>query len=448
MTIEYAVRNPATGEVLETYPTATDEDVSAAVAAATATYYSWGRTSTVEERSALLARVAELHRERAAELAQAINDEMGKPLDAAEGEVLFSAGIYDFYAERAASILADEKIDLLDGKGTALIRRGPVGPLLGIMPWNYPVYQVARFSAPNLATGNTIVLKHAPQCPRSAALQAQIFLDAGFPAGAYNNIYATNEQIADVIADPRIQGVSLTGSERAGAAVAEIAGRNLKKAVLELGGSDPFIVLSADDLDATVEAAAEARLDNSGQACNAGKRFVVVDSLYDEFAAKFTAKVLERGAPAVLSSLTAAEGLARQVDAAVAAGAKLESTGERSGAFFPAGVLTEVGEDNPAYYQELFGPVAMLFRAADEDDAVRIANDTPFGLGSYVFTTDPDQASRVAAALETGMVFVNGVGAEGVELPFGGVKRSGFGRELGRLGMDEFVNKKLIRTVQ
>ncbi|GAC1386174.1 MAG: aldehyde dehydrogenase family protein [Marmoricola sp.] len=448
MTIEYAVRNPATGEVLETYPTATDAEVDAAVAAATAAYYSWGRTSTVEQRSALLARVAELHRERVGELAKAMNEEMGKPLDAAEGEVMFSAGIYDFYADRAATILADEPIELLEGEGSAFIRRGPVGPLLGIMPWNYPVYQIARFAAPNLATGNTIVLKHAPQCPRSAALQAQIFLDAGFPEGAYTNIYATNEQIADVIADPRIQGVSLTGSERAGAAVAEIAGRNLKKCVLELGGSDPFIVLSSADLDATVEAAAEARLDNSGQACNAGKRFVVVDSLYDEFASKFTAKVLERGAPAVLSSLTAAENLARQVDGAVAAGAKLETSGEREGAFFPAGVLTEVDQNNPAYYQELFGPVAMLFRARDEDDAVRIANDTPFGLGSYVFTDDQEQAQRVAAALETGMVFVNGVGAEGVELPFGGVKRSGFGRELGRLGMDEFVNKKLIRTVQ
>ena len=448
MTIEYAVRNPATGEVLETYPTATDAEVDAAVAAATAAYYSWGRTSTVEERSALLARVAELHRERVAELAKAMNEEMGKPLDAAEGEVMFSAGIYDFYADRAATILADEPIELLDGEGSAFIRRGPVGPLLGIMPWNYPVYQIARFAAPNLATGNTIVLKHAPQCPRSAALQAQIFLDAGFPEGAYNNIYATNEQIAEVIADPRIQGVSLTGSERAGAAVAEIAGRNLKKCVLELGGSDPFIVLASKDLDATVEAAAEARLDNSGQACNAGKRFVVVDELYDEFASKFTAKVLERNAPAVLSSLTAAENLARQVDSAVAAGAKLETEGEREGAFFPAGVLTEVDENNPAYYQELFGPVAMLFRARDEADAVRIANDTPFGLGSYVFTDDPDQAQRVASALETGMVFVNGVGAEGVELPFGGVKRSGFGRELGRLGMDEFVNKKLIRTVK
>ncbi|GAB3865409.1 aldehyde dehydrogenase family protein [Nocardioides maradonensis] len=444
---EYAVRNPATGELIEAYPTATDAEVDAAVAAATDAYYSWGRTSTVAERSKLLARVAELHRERAGELAASINAEMGKPLGDAEGEVLFSAGIYDFYAQNAESILADQPIELLDGEGSAVIRRTPVGPLLGIMPWNYPVYQIARFAAPNLATGNTIVLKHAPQCPRSAAIQAQIFLDAGFPVGAYNNVYATNEQIADVIADPRIQGVSLTGSERAGAAVAEIAGRNLKKCVLELGGSDPFIVLSAADLDATVEQAAEARLDNSGQACNAGKRFVVVDDLYEDFVAKFTSKVLDRGAPAPLSSLAAAENLSRQVDAAVAGGAKLATAGEREGGYFPAGVLTEITPDNPAYYQELFGPVAMVFRAKDEADAIRIANDTPFGLGSYVFTDDADQAARVADALETGMVFVNGVGAEGVELPFGGVKRSGFGRELGRLGMEEFVNKKLIRVV-
>ena len=444
---EYAVRNPATGELIEAFATNTDAEVDAAVAAAAGAYYSWGRTSAVADRVGLLAKVAQLHRERAGELAAAINAEMGKPLSAAEGEVLFSAGIYDYYAANAESILADQPIELLDGEGSAVIRRGPVGPLLGIMPWNYPVYQVARFAAPNLATGNTIVLKHAPQCPRSAALQARIFLDAGFPEGAYNNVYATNEQIADVIADPRIQGVSLTGSERAGAAVAEIAGRNLKKCVLELGGSDPFLVLSSTDLDKTVEAAAEARLDNSGQACNAGKRFVVVEELYDDFTAKFTATVLERGAPAPLSSVAAAENLARQVAEAVAAGAKLATKGERDGGNFPAGVLTEIAPDNPAYHQELFGPVAMVFRAKDEADAIRIANDTPFGLGSYVFTDDPDQAARVADALETGMVFVNGVGAEGVELPFGGVKRSGFGRELGRLGMEEFVNKKLIRVV-
>jgi succinate-semialdehyde dehydrogenase/glutarate-semialdehyde dehydrogenase len=319
--------------------------------------------------------------------------------------------------------------------------------LLGIMPWNFPYYQVARFAAPNLATGNTIVLKHAPQCPASAEALEQIFADAGFPEGAYVNILATNEQIAEVIADPRVAGVSLTGSERAGAAVAEIAGRHLKKVVLELGGSDPFIVLSTDDLDATVSAAVAARLDNTGQACNAAKRFVVVEDLYDDFVARFTERLLAGATGAPLSSVAAAETLARQVDAAVVQGAELASAGDRSGAYFPVGVLTGLDAESDMARQELFGPVAMVFAAADEDDAVRIANDTPYGLGSYVFTTDPDQAARVADRIEAGMVFVNGVGAEGAELPFGGIKRSGFGRELGRLGMDEFVNKKLIRTV-
>jgi succinate-semialdehyde dehydrogenase/glutarate-semialdehyde dehydrogenase len=374
-------------------------------------------------------------------------EEMGKPLGDAEGEVDFSAAIYEYYADHAERFLADEPIDLAEGEGTALIRRSPVGVLLGIMPWNFPAYQVARFVAPNLATGNTIVLKHAPQCPRSAALLQQVFLDAGFPEGAYVNVYATNEQVADVIADPRVQGVSLTGSERAGAAVAEIAGRNLKKVVLELGGSDPFIVLGSDDLDATVEAAVGARMENTGQACNAGKRFIVVDDLYDDFVTRFTAALLAATPGSPLSSLAAAENLGRQVDQAVAGGASLTSAGEREGAFHPAGVLSGVTTDNPAYRQELFGPVAMVFRAADEDDAVRIANDTPYGLGSYVFTPDAEQAQRVADQIDAGMVFVNGVGLDAAELPFGGVKRSGFGRELGRYGMEEFVNKKLIRTV-
>ncbi|MEO5662639.1 MAG: NAD-dependent succinate-semialdehyde dehydrogenase [Nocardioides sp.] len=445
---EYAVRNPATGEVTATFPTATDAEVAGAVASAAAAFDSWGRTSTVAERAALVRRVAELHDERKQELATAMNEEMGKVMPDALGEVMFSAAIYRFYADNAEAFLADEEIDLLGGEGSAVVRRGPVGPLLGIMPWNYPVYQVARFAGPNLATGNTIVLKHAPQCPRSAALQAQIFLDAGFPEGAYVNVYATNEQIADAIADPRIQGVSLTGSERAGAAVAEIAGRHLKKCVLELGGSDPFILFSTDDLDATVEAAVEARISNVGQACNAGKRFVVVDELYDDFVTRFTDKLLATSAGAPLSSLAAAEGLEKQVQDAVADGAKLTTAGERDGAFFPNGVLSDINPESAAYRQELFGPVAMVFRAADEADAVRIANDTPYGLGSYVFTTDAEQASRVADAIDAGMVFVNGVGAEGVELPFGGIKRSGFGRELGRFGMEEFVNKKMIRTVR
>lgn len=444
----YAVVNPATGKVEKKYPTATDADIEQAVALAYKAFHEWSKNSTVAQRAALIKRVAELHTERRDKLAEIINREMGKPVDQSLGEVDFSAAIYDYYANHAEKFLADEPIELLDGEGSAVIKRGPVGVLLGIMPWNYPYYQVARFAGPNLLLGNTIVLKHAPQCPESAEAIQQIFDDAGFPKGAYVNVYATNDQIAEAIADPRVQGVSLTGSERAGAAVAEIAGRNLKKVVLELGGSDPFIVLSTDDLDATVEAAVAGRFENTGQACNAAKRFIVVADLYDDFVDRFTKKVIETAEGlAPLSSAAAAERLAEQVDRAVADGAQLVSSGERNGAFFPPGVLTGVSPASPSYREELFGPVAMVYKVGSEDEAVQVANDTPFGLGSYVFTTDAEQAKRVADKIEAGMVFINGVGAEGVELPFGGVKRSGFGRELGRFGIDEFVNKKLIRTV-
>jgi succinate-semialdehyde dehydrogenase/glutarate-semialdehyde dehydrogenase len=439
----YAVVDPATGDVVREYPTATDAQIEQAVAKAAAAYRDWSKKSPLAQRAELIRKVAALHTERRDQLAEIIVREMGKPLDQALGEVDFSAAIYEFYADNAEAFLADEPITLLDGEGSALIRRGPVGVLLGIMPWNYPYYQVARFAGPNLTLGNTIVLKHAPQCPESAEAIQQIFDDAGYPAGAYVNVYATNEQVAEIIADPRVQGVSLTGSERAGAAVAEIAGRNLKKVVLELGGSDPFIVLSTDDLDATVDAAVAGRLENTGQACNAAKRFIVASEVYDDFLDKFTAKVLAQGDGLTpLSSVAAAQRLAEQVDRAVAGGATLVSDGQRSGAYFPPGVLTGVAPD---YREELFGPVATVYKVDSEDEAVELANDTPFGLGSYVFTTDDEQASRVADQLEAGMVFVNLVGADGVELPFGGVKRSGFGRELGRFGIDEFVNKKLIR---
>ncbi|QIV81133.1 NAD-dependent succinate-semialdehyde dehydrogenase [Mycolicibacterium frederiksbergense] len=445
----YAVVDPATGDVVKEYPTATDDQIEAAVSAAATAFKEWSKTTTVAQRAELIRKVAALHNERKDELAKIIQREMGKPLDQSVGEVEFSASIYEFYADNAEKFLADEPIDLLDGEGSALIRRGPVGVLLGIMPWNYPYYQVARFAGPNLVLGNTIVLKHAPQCPESAAALQQIFTDAGYPEGAYVNVYATNEQIADAIADPRIQGVSLTGSERAGAAVAEIAGRNLKKVVLELGGSDPFILLSSDDLDATIEAAVDGRFENTGQACNAAKRIIVAEGVYDEFLDKFTAKVLAKAdGLAPLSSVAAAERLEEQVQRAVAAGAALTSEGERNGAFFPPGVLTGLSPDSPAAKEELFGPVATVYKVPDEDAAVELANDTPFGLGSYVFTTDPEQAKRVADRIEAGMVFVNAVGAEGAELPFGGVKRSGFGRELGRFGIDEFVNKKLIRIAK
>jgi succinate-semialdehyde dehydrogenase / glutarate-semialdehyde dehydrogenase len=450
---DYAVVNPATGETLQTYPTITDAELADAIGRAEAAHRAWAASSTVEERAGLLKRLAGLYNDQAQRLGEIIVREMGKPIEQAVGEVEFSAAIYEYYADNAASLMADEEIEPAEGGGSAVVRRSSYGLLLGIMPWNYPYYQVARFAAPNLAIGNTILLKHAPQCPESAAAMEELFHEAGFPQDAYINIYATNDQIAEVIADPRVRGVSLTGSERAGAAVAEIAGRNLKKVVLELGGSDPFLLLGTDDLDAAVESAVGARLENSGQACNAAKRFIVVDELYDAFLEKFTA-ALTAVAPAdptaegttvgPLSSALASERLEEQVQRAVAQGAKL-SGGGREGNFFATGVLTGITPDNDAYHEELFGPVASVYRVASEDEAVELANDTPFGLGSYVFTNDDEQALRVADRIDAGMVFVNAVGAEGAELPFGGVKRSGFGRELGRFGADEFVNKKLIR---
>ena len=450
---DYAVINPATGETLATYPTITDEALETVLEKADAAYRTW-RDTPVAERAALIRRAAELHREWRDELAAIIVREMGKPLGAAEAEVGFAADITEFYADNAERITGDQPIEIL-GEGTAVIRRAPIGVLLGIMPWNFPYYQVARFAAPNLVIGNTILLKHAPQCPESAAAIEKIYRDAGLPEGAYTNIYATNDQSATVIADRRVQGVSVTGSERAGAAVAEVAGRNLKKVALEPGGSDPFILLSTDDLDGAVQAAVDARLDNTGQSCNAAKRFIVVDGLYDEFVEKFTATMAAAkvGDPFAedtvlgpLSSVTAAERLAEQVDKAVAQGATLATGGIRDGAFYPGTVLTDVTPEMDAYREEFFGPVGVVYKAADEDEAVKIANDTSFGLGSYVFTTDEEQAARVADKIDAGMVYVNVVLADSPELPFGGVKRSGTSREMGLLAADEFVNKKLIRV--
>jgi succinate-semialdehyde dehydrogenase/glutarate-semialdehyde dehydrogenase len=450
---EYAVVNPATGERLAEYDTLNDVAVDAAIAAAEAAYRTWSHTP-VAERAAALRRVAELHRERRESLAEIIVREVGKPREAALGEVDFAADITEFYADNIDRFTGDQPLDIL-GDGTAVIRRSPLGVLLGIMPWNFPYYQVARFAAPNLAVGNTVLLKHAPQCPESAEALQLIYRDAGLPEGAYVNVRVTNEQAAHIIADPRVQGVSVTGSERAGAAVAEVAGRHLKKVALELGGSDPFLLLSTDDLDAAVQAAVDARLDNTGQSCNAAKRFIVVDGLYDAFLERFTAAMAAAkvGDPLAedtvlgpLSSLAAAERLEEQVRRAIAQGAQLVTGGTREGAFFAPTVLVGVTRDMDAYREEFFGPVGIVYRASGEDEAVFIANDTGFGLGSYVFTTDPAQAERVADRIEAGMVYVNLVLADSPELPFGGVKRSGTGRELGLLGADEFVNKKLIRV--
>jgi succinate-semialdehyde dehydrogenase / glutarate-semialdehyde dehydrogenase len=450
----YAVVDPATGEKVKEYPTISDDGLRDAIARADQAHRDWSKTTTVAERAALVRRVGELHSERRKELAEIIVTEMGKPVGQARGEVDFCTAIYEYYADNAEALMADEPIELLDGEGSAIIRRSSLGVLLGIMPWNFPYYQVARFAGPNLIIGNTVLLKHAPQCPQSAEAMAQMYADAGFPDGAYVNIYATNEQIEWVIADPRVRGVSVTGSERAGAAVAEIAGRHLKKVVLEMGGSDPFIVLGTDDLDKTVEDAVSARIDNAGQSCNAAKRLIVIDELYEPFLEKFTAafSAVKQGDPrergiecGPLSSEVAADRLEDQVRRGIDQGATVVAGGKRNGNYFEPTVLTDITPENDIYREELFGPVAQVYRVQSEEEAVELANDTPFGLGSYLMTTDPEQAERVADQIDAGMVYVNIVGADGAELPFGGTKRSGFGRELGRYGADEFVNKKLIR---
>ena len=340
----YAVVNPATGDKVKEYPEASDADLSAAIAAAEKAHAEWSQTSSVADRAGLIQKVADFHGERREELAAIAVKEMGKPMEQALGEVDFCVDIYGYYADNAEKFLADEPIDLLAGEGSALIRRTSMGPLIGIMPWNFPYYQVARFAGPNLIVGNTILLKPAPQCPESAEAMQKMYDDAGFPEGAYQTILASNDQIAEIIADPRIRGVSLTGSERAGAAVAEIAGRNLKKVVLELGGSDPFILLKTGDLDEAVQAAIDARLDNTGQSCNAAKRFIVADDLYDDFLEKFSAKMKEAepGDPTAddteigpLSSATAAERLQDQLDRAVKGGAEVVVGGRAEGQLLP-----------------------------------------------------------------------------------------------------------------
>jgi succinate-semialdehyde dehydrogenase/glutarate-semialdehyde dehydrogenase len=449
----YAVTNPATGETVARYDSFTDAQVEAALAKAQSAYESW-RTVPVAERARIVKRAAELHTERRDDLANLIVREMGKVKVGALGEVDFAASITEYYADHAEEITADQPLNI-SGEGSAVIRRSPLGVLLGVMPWNFPYYQVARFAAPNLILGNVIVLKHASQCPESAAAIEQIYRDAGLPEGAYVNVYASTDQVARMIADPRVQGVSVTGSEAAGAAVAEVAGRHIKKVGLELGGSDPFILLSTDDLDAVAKSAAAARLDNTGQSCNAAKRFIVVDELYDKFVDGF-AKAMTAdplGDPALeetvlgpLSSLDAAKRVESQVQTAVAQGAKVVVGGARDGAYYPPTVLTDVTPAMNAYREEFFGPVGVVYRVADEDEAVRLANDTPFGLGSYVYSNDPEQAARVADRIDAGMVYVNCVLADAPEQPFGGFKRSGTSRELGLLAADEFVNKKLIRT--
>ena len=345
------------------------------------------------------------------------------------------------------------------GSGRAIVRTAPIGALLGIMPWNFPYYQAARFIAPNLLLGNTILLKHAANCPQQAMRLAELLDAAGAPAGVYQNVFATTDQVATMIASPLLQGVSLTGSERAGSAVGELAGRHFKKAVLELGGSDPFIVLPGADIDKAVSAAVTGRFGNAGQVCTSSKRMIVESSVFDEFLDGFVSKARrvaarrpdERGHPPGADGVAGGpHRLVDQVQDAVAKGAKVHLGGEvpeGPGAFYPATVLTGVTPQMRAFHEELFGPVAVLYQVDSVDEAITLANDSPYGLGSAVFTGDLDQADDVANRLDVGMVGLNTTVKSAPDLPFGGVKNSGIGRELGRFGLDEFANKKLVRIL-
>lgn len=450
----YAVTNPVDNTVVEKFPDISDADLHAAIDRAHEEFPRWSARS-VTERAAVLLRAADLFEERTQELADIITLEMGKRIAESRGEVGAFVDITRYYANNAEQFVADEPLEI-EG-GSASIQKRPLGVILGIMPWNYPYYQVARFAAPNLVLGNTVLLKHAPNCPRSSAAIEAILVEAGVPADAYINIYASNQQIEWVLADPRVQGVSLTGSERAGRAVAAIAGANLKKMVLELGGSDPMIVLDSNDLEATIDIAAESRMGNTGQACNAPKRMIVLAELYDDFVAGLSQRfaTYRAGDPfdestnlAPLSSRAAAETVAQQVTTAVAQGATLHTGGELlegPGAYVAPAVLTDVTPEMAVYHEEVFGPVAIVFRAESEDEAIRLANDTSYGLGSSVFSADRERARRVGSRIDAGMVYVNQAGGSQPDLPFGGIKNSGLGRELGPLGMDEFMNKKIVR---
>ncbi|RSM91677.1 NAD-dependent succinate-semialdehyde dehydrogenase [Kibdelosporangium aridum] len=450
----YSVTNPATGELIEEIPNSTEQEVRAAIDKVHRGYTSW-RRRPVEERAKIVLRAAELFAERSDELAAIMTLEMGKRINEGRGEVGIVVDIFNYYGNNGPALLADEPLKIKGGD--AVIRKEPIGALLGVMPWNFPAYQVARFVAPNLVLGNTILLKHASICPRSGVAIEQILHEAGVPEDAYVNIFASSRQVPAILADPRIQGVSLTGSEAAGVSVAAEAGRNLKRCVLELGGSDPLIVLDTNDMEETVKATSTARMRNCGQSCNAPKRMIVLSDIYDEFVDKFTKRVgdyFQPGDPAdpktpfgPLASIAAADEVAEQVEKAVAQGATLRTGGKRigPGAYLEATVLTDVTPEMNAYYEEIFGPVALIFKADTEEEAIAIANDSPFGLGAAVFGTDPERNRRVADQIESGMVYMNKSGGSQADLPFGGIKRSGMGRELGAAGIEEFMNKKSIR---
>jgi succinate-semialdehyde dehydrogenase/glutarate-semialdehyde dehydrogenase len=448
-----ATVNPATSETLASYKPLTEQEIEARLQDAVKAF-GLNRGRTFEDRATRMRRAAEILEQRAGEYGRVITLEMGKPIGASVAEVKKCALVCRYYADNASRFLADERIET--DADRSYVRYEPLGPVLAVMPWNFPFWQVFRFAAPALMAGNVGLLKHSSNVPQSAMAIEQILRDAGFDQGEFQTLLITSDQVAPLLDDARIKAATLTGSEGAGASVASAAGRNIKKTVLELGGSDPFIVMPSADLDEAVSVAVKARVVNNGQSCIAAKRFIIHESIAPQFEKRFVEamRALRIGDPlderteiGPLATPQIVEDLEKQVRASIDAGARLLTGGRRVGTrgnFYEPTVLAEIPDCAPVRLEETFGPVAALYRVKNLDEAVKIANETSFGLGSSVWTRDETEVARFSAEIEAGQVFVNAMVASDPRLPFGGIKRSGFGRELGQHGIREFVNAKTV----
>ncbi len=450
----YQSVNPADGKLLKKFDELTDKQLETKLAAAATCFETW-RHKSYAERAVIVAKAAEILHAKADEFARTMTLEMGKRINEARGEVEFSVRILSYYAENAERFLAPVKLHPTNGE--AHMESSPIGVIFGVEPWNFPYYQLARVAGPHLMAGNVLVVKHAGCVPQCAIAFEKLWIEAGAPVGLYTNLLISHDQSDRVVDDPRIKGVALTGSVAAGQSIAARAGQNLKVSSMELGGSDAFIVLDDADLDHTVKWAVWGRMYNTGQTCCAAKQFIVVEQLADRFLEKFKAALaaLKAGDPmdekttlGPLSTESALVDLLKQVDGAVSKGAKVVMGGkrvDRPGSFMQPTILTDIKPGNPAFREEFFGPVALFFRVKDEDEAIALANNSDFGLGGSVFTKDVARGKRVASRVETGMMFINNIDWSDAELPFGGIKNSGYGRELGDMGIQQFVNKKLVR---